>query len=818
MFISQFNRFLDRHGRLAIIVIAVVMIIPFLFLWGPSSRLFRGKSPRKNEIGKVMGNPVSVQDFLRQVLALDLQFMRYMPQRDRWPHQVEYFQDEIISQAITRLRLLHEARRRNLTAVNEDEIYDRIFELFSSEGQFQDNSYESFLHQARRSLGLNENDLMMTMRDEIIISRLRDYVNAGVFVAALEAKQEAARLYQSFDVAVSRFTAEDYMDETELTPTKSEVESYYTTHKDEIKAPVKKRVRVAVIPFADDKGQIEVTEAEIEELMGKVDPDASEAELEAARQSIRRKLRTQKQQSEALKKAREIVAGLITEYETAESDSEVNAAAALQKLANPLGVETIDSGPFTKWSPIPNVGRNEELQNKAYELSNDNQLSSLVMAEDRIYLAAWLETLPAEPASELTPVLAEKLKEDLVTDKLRRFYEKKVEPFRDFAEAGVTPVQMTAALRANSLDALPESPILTELSRSELMDAVQNYYSRYYLPPTKKVVVAPFEFSAFKDEVGALSEDELRQYYQDNKADYKIEKDNEKDSESEKEVTYKSFDEARDDVRQALERQRAKELAFAAADRFAYDAYMRVADLESVQDAAALFRKLADEGGWGTMTSEWFSQNERVAVFNYNPSVAREAYEVSPNKAVSNALEGRDAYFVVCWRGNRPGRLPAFADEALSRGTLKEQVIRQKAVEIARAKAEAAYTTLSDSLEAGDTTFEEARSTWDFKDIPEFTRANPPQTEQSAQIIGAVTDMAPQNLSKPVEIENGAFLVYFKSQKTPSEEELADRSEQVRERLRWRKQNAEMQSLIEDLQDADEGGVNADLAEQLLSY
>lgn len=818
MFISQFNRFLDRHGRLAIIVIAVVMIIPFLFLWGPSSRLFRGKSPRKSEMGKIMGKQVSVQDFLRQVLALDLQFMRYMPQRDRWPHQVEYFQNEIISQAITRLRLLHEARRRNLTAVSDDEIYGRIFELFSSEGQFQDDSYESFLAQARRNLGLTEDDLIMTMRDEIIISRLRDQVNAGVFVSALEAKQEAAKLYQSFDVAVSRFTAENYMDETELTPTASEVESYFKTHKGDIKLPAKKRVRVAVIPFADDKGQIEVTEAEIEALMKKVDPDASESELEAARESIRRELRMQKQQSEALKKAREIVAGLIAEFETAESDSEVNAAAALQELAKSLGVKTIDSGPFTKWAPIPNVGRNEELQNKAYELSDENQISSLVMAEDRIYLAAWLETLPAKPASELTSVLAEKLKEDLVADKLRSFYEKKVEPFRVFAEAGVTPTQMTAAARSNSLDALPESPILTELSRSELMDAIQNYYSRYYLPPTKKVVVAPFAFTAFKDEVGALSEDDLRQYYQENKADYKIEANNEKDSEAEKEVTYKPFDEIKDDVRKALERQRAKELAFAAADRFAYDAYMQVADLESVQEAAALFWKLAVQGGWDTMTSEWFSQNERVAAFNYNPNVAREAFEVSPNKAVSNALEGRDAYFVVCWQGNRPGRLPVFADEELSRAQLKEQVRRQKAVEIARAKAEAAYTTLSDSLKAGDATFEEAKSTWEFKDLPEFTRANPPQTEQSAQILGAVEDMSPPNLSKPVEIENSALLIYLKSSQTPSDEKLAERSEQVRDRLRWRKQNASMQSLIEDLQDADKGGVNADLAEQLLSF
>ncbi|MFO7822019.1 MAG: peptidylprolyl isomerase [Lentisphaeria bacterium] len=819
MFISQFNRFIDRHGKIAIIGIALIMIIPFLFMWGPGSQLFRDGGRGKTDLGMINGEKVGIDEFIQQVLALDLQYMRYMRQSNRWPHQAEYFQDQIISQAVSRLLMLQEARRRNLVAVSDDEVMDRLSDMFSKDGKFQGNMYDAIVAQARRKLGATEDDLILAMRDKIIIGRLREQVNSGVFVSDLEAEQEAGRMYELFDVAVARFNADEYTDEVVLKPSAKDIRDYFEENKQDITLPDKKRVRVAVIPFADENGEIQITDEEIEAMMDGVDPDASKAELQAVREKIRRKLRAEKQRSVALRKARDLIGQIIKAFE--EQGDQKGAADTIKKLADELGIKTVDSGPFTKWTPIPNVGRNQELQEKAYALSAENPIAPLVRTEKRIYMAVWLETIPGKPASELTEILRRKLEEKLLTSRLREYYQDKVEPFRAYSLAGKTPEQLLQGIRNNSLGSLPKGP-LNEVGPRVAPRMIQEYYAPYFIPPEKQVVLAQFSFSEFRGEVEAVTEDDIKEYYANNKKNYKIEAEEADEPENgeiaESEPSYKPLSEVGNDIREQLVRQRTNALAAEAADEFSYNAYIETDNLESPEEAASLFIKLAEKAGIDTRLSPWFNQNARVPAFNYDPEIASEAFEVSPDKAISTAIKTDNSYLVVCWKGSRPGRLPTFDSDPAIAERVKQDVIQEEAVQMARQKAEAAYVTLSDTLAKDQVVLEDLADNWDFEELDEFTRREPPQAEDGSNILSAASELPANSLSKPVKIETGALLVFVQNREKPVGEELMKKVKEVKTQLQWRKQNAAMQDLVETLQAQEKTSVNKDLAEQILSY
>ena len=90
MLISKMNRFLDRHGRTALVIIAVAVIIPFLITWAPGGGGCRGReSVAPKSVGTMYGKPIKLATFNAQVSAVRLKmFLRFGRMMDDTPLSV----------------------------------------------------------------------------------------------------------------------------------------------------------------------------------------------------------------------------------------------------------------------------------------------------------------------------------------------------------------------------------------------------------------------------------------------------------------------------------------------------------------------------------------------------------------------------------------------------------------------------------------------------------------------------------------------------------------------------------------------------------
>ena len=831
MFISRMNRFIDRHGRLAILLIAAVMIIPFLFMWGPSKNLFDRSGTGNAKVGRIFEKPVTFRDLLRQALLLNGQYiglgldqLPYMMQMQQWPHEMDRVQDAMVMAAENRLRLLHEARSRGLGVVSEDEVAERLLSMFSIGGKFQEGLFDAFVSAIGSKLALSENDLRVAVEEQIILERLQDQIGDRVFVSPLEVKQEAEEMYETFDVAVKSFSGREFRDEISLEPAPEQIEAYYEKNKDNLALPPEKRVRVAVVSFDEQKVD-DVTKEEIEAMMPEDAAIETPEALDERRAAIRARLTSQKQRSAALEKARTLIDKLITVLEDDGTPEDV--AEVLITAQDELDIKVVDSGPFTKYTPIPNVGRNEELQEKAYGLSAEDPVSSVVRGDGKLYIATWLETLSAEKAEELTPVLRKVIAEELIMQQLKDFYTENVEPFRVYAEKGISPRQLyTAVTTGEGLDSMPETP-LSALSSQDLARRVAEYYFPYYEAREKSVAVVAFPTEDFVSQVTPPDEERLRDYYEKNKDQYAVEDADDEEAEAETdageaenstEPEYQPFEDVKESIREKLVRQEADSKAYQAADRFAYEADSKA---ENADSPSTVFADYAAEKGYNVEASDYFSEGEPVAALDYNSDVARRAFtSVSEENAVADVISGRGTYYVVCRLGTKPGSLPEFEESETVRERVRDQVIRERAVDVAREKADAAYAAISDALDAGNMTFEEVRGAWEFEDVPSYERSNPPERIPNAGTIVSVAAGNPANsVAEPEKIPNGAILVYVKDRVIPSDEELEDKLEEVAGSIRSRKLNAQLNTLSEDLRAADkDGGLDIDKSRAVLNW
>jgi parvulin-like peptidyl-prolyl isomerase len=223
MFISKMNRLCERHGRLAVIVIGLILVIPFVFLWGPGSGMLRNGESGRKHVGRMFGERVRTVDFIANLRATELDvFMRF----GQWLHENPRYNDFILQETLRRMRALHEARTRGLDQVSTREVEDTIREMFSPEGTFSEDYYRYFVMVAFNRLRLNEEEFVQIVRDSIIINRLNREVLSSVFVAPSEVDQAIRQQYEMFRVDQKAFAAVDYWDQAALAPSDAEVQNY----------------------------------------------------------------------------------------------------------------------------------------------------------------------------------------------------------------------------------------------------------------------------------------------------------------------------------------------------------------------------------------------------------------------------------------------------------------------------------------------------------------------------------------------------------------------------------------------------------------
>ena len=903
MLISKVNRVCERHGRLVLIIMALVIVVPFVFFWGPGSSAFRSQGGVPEDVGEMFGEPIPTDAFLFQVRAVELNTLL---RSGRWVGQEPRFRSMIQEQAVRRLRLLHEAEERGIEAVSQGEVEATIKRMFAGEdGTFDADLYRNVSRNVLPRLGMNEAQFMNIVRDNIITDRLNSIAADTVRVSPLEVTHEVKRQYETFRVTQAVFRRSEYRSEAKLEPTQEEMQAYFAEHRGKLSLPDQKRVRVARVRLAEIEKGIDVSETKIaayfEEHKEKYEEDGRE--LADVRGEIEGLLKNTEARAQALQKINNVVDEM---KDVMSENAEIAPAEALKSAAEGAGVDTVDSGPFTPDMPIPNLGFLPLLRKRAYALTEADYLSEPVLERGQYYVACWLETIEGGVPEALNAAVERIIRRNVVDTKIEAFYTEHIAPFKTFVAAGLSPEEITSRFAEGTLN-MEDFPGGAELDEAAFSDLVTTYLSPYYEPPQKKARVVTFQPAAFRDRIDPeIAEEEMRDYYNTHEDKYgeqvkvrhillriprgadeaakaevkaRLQAIRERivsgeasfadmarqESESpaaqrnagslgfikrgqmvpafetaafglqkgeisspvetrygfhllkvEDRKPEKEFAEVSAKIREEIKKQRARNLAAEVAANFAYKAFEAVDEAgESGLPPAEIFEDVAEKNAYRLRDSDWFRKNRPAAPFQ-SVAAVNKAYNLTQRQPVSEMIEGNDRYHVACFLDRKPGELPALEGNRQLRMQIKRQMEREKALTTAREKAEEAYRKIKENLDGG-MTFAKAADQYEFEDVPEFTNANPPRRAPNGSIVANVaTQHAAGTLIKPRDIREGATLIYVAARELPTDEEIEEHRDEVREQLLQRKRSAAIRNFHDRLAVDSNTALAEDVIEQLM--
>ena len=523
MFITHFNRFVHKHGRVTFLIIGIVIIVPFVFFYGGSSgcRDFGRPGMTDADIGSMYGRKIDPEQFFRDLysteVALFLQYGMLISDQAR-------MRDYWVRETLRRTRALREARRRGLDHVSDEAVAREVRQkrIFQEDGAFSKELFNRFRKGVLQPRGLTPEQFDQIVRNTLIIERLENDVTAGVFVSPPEVRQAFEEQHQTLKVRHATLNYYEVMNKVDLAPEPDVVRDYFDEHREEIELPERKRIKAALFPTSDFGTDIEITEEELKaEYERKKEQfyEPRDISFDDARASLRRQLEARKKRRAAQKAAQAFHDAVRSGLEGQDAAA---AAAVFAKQAEDMDVTVKESGPFTSEGPIPNLGRLPNLQRAAYSVDEENPMAGPVYDRNTFYVACWLDTLPSKTATELTPLVKRKVREKLIDRRAREFYREHVEVFRDRLAENEAPRDLKEAYAREVRDMEGKTDREKRELFQQYVDKIDTYLAPYFREEQKKARVAVFNYSDYRSD-DPVPEDKLRAYYEDNPDEYQAE-------------------------------------------------------------------------------------------------------------------------------------------------------------------------------------------------------------------------------------------------------------------------------------------------------
>ncbi|HEY2902614.1 MAG TPA: SurA N-terminal domain-containing protein [Polyangia bacterium] len=223
---------------LLIYVLFGIVIAVFIINFGPQSR---GGCDGPTSVGdqfaaRVGGDTISASDFRYGFLVLGgAQYPAQMAKQQR-------VKETVMDKLIERELLAQEAEQLGY-AVTEEEVEDQIADSkmiglgyprtvgrLQKDGKF---SYDLFKNFVQFEMGLTPKSFIEEQKRELLASRVRDLLRAGVTVSSDEVKADFARKGNQVNLEYVRFAPHRY--ETQVAPTDAEIAAYAKTNEEALK-------------------------------------------------------------------------------------------------------------------------------------------------------------------------------------------------------------------------------------------------------------------------------------------------------------------------------------------------------------------------------------------------------------------------------------------------------------------------------------------------------------------------------------------------------------------------------------------------------
>ena len=219
----------NKKTQKKIWIVLAVIIVPAFVLWGSAS-LLRNPKEEKSAKYKIFGRVIPASEYEDSLLAV--RNLAILQLGDNFAQFQQYLNLE--GQAIERLILLHEAKKRNLTVSDKEVIgYIQGFPLFQNKGQFDNRTYEYFIQyyfhtQAR----IFEEQT----RKNLLLEKLYATVTKPVSVSDTEIKETYRKENEQISLHYLAALTADFIKDVAVSD--EEMKTYFDKHSLDFKRPL----------------------------------------------------------------------------------------------------------------------------------------------------------------------------------------------------------------------------------------------------------------------------------------------------------------------------------------------------------------------------------------------------------------------------------------------------------------------------------------------------------------------------------------------------------------------------------------------------
>jgi peptidyl-prolyl cis-trans isomerase D len=396
-----------RKSMRAILIVIAALVIPAFLLWGPAPI-----GRRREYVGEISGQKISIEEYQNSLFAVELELrLLYGEGYER----IRRFLN-VEELAWDRLILLREAKRLAIEA-SDEEVMEHIqqYPFFQDEqGRFDPDRYQRVL---RYGLRISPSVFENTIRDSIILEKLRHRVLAGVTVSDEEIRDEFIRRTQRVK-AVFIIADEDLLRQ-KVSVIEEEIQKYYNEHKEQFMAPAQVSVDYISIEIQDMMHKIMISDESVErfykrhrEEFRKPDNREETDKEYFSLEEVREKIVQQLSQQEAARIARSIASKI--SIEIIEREEAGQGVDLLKYIAKKHGLTVNRSGFFTEETLVAELGYVENLGAIAFSL-RQGQISDMIRTPKGYSFVRLREKKPPYP-QELEDV-RERIKEIIIANK-----------------------------------------------------------------------------------------------------------------------------------------------------------------------------------------------------------------------------------------------------------------------------------------------------------------------------------------------------------------------------------------------------------------
>lgn len=464
---------LRKHTKTIMWAIAI-FIVPAFVIWNIGSAV---KNRRSGFAGKIFNKKVSWGDFTMEKHAVrnDI-WMRYGEQPEQYTN--------IDEQTWTRMIILEEAKKENIKVSNKELLeFIKTLPIF----KYADLAPENYAMIIARVFQQSPAEFESGISHSIMISKLMEKLTEDLIVSDLEV-ENAYR--QEFELAYASYIMIEpqTLQEAVLSDNEEDLKSYYENNKEQFKKPEQVNVKYIQIKLEQFKDKIQITDVSIKEYYEKNKnefkkekedkKDESPAEyksLTEVSESIKDKLLEKEMINQASGLSRTIMNSLYGD-------------ASFELIAKEHGLAARETGPFSMFDQIPDIGLSFPFLKAAFSLKLD-EVSEIIKTPTAFYIL--------KPFKKIEPYIPEY--EDVKNEVKKLYIE---------AQSQVLARRKGEQVRSELIDLINKQKISFQKASENLgfsVKAADNITRGGYVPElgfSKEFAAAVFGLN--KDDISAL--------------------------------------------------------------------------------------------------------------------------------------------------------------------------------------------------------------------------------------------------------------------------------------------------------------------------